>query len=151
MAPGQSTNGIRDKCRRCDAIIGSLVFVGLLSAGASSQTQKGATVSIRSTQADKACVHKLDFSEAPKLKALAERARRIGNEIYPKVLAIVAEDTSKLPHQFDIVFKKYLKPGHPGRTQGAKIRLVVVQMSKDSAWKLQKAWRTGQDGRVMEE
>ena len=151
VAPVHSANNIKDKLRRWAAIIGSFVSVGSLSACAASKTQKGATVSIRRPQAGKAFVRKVDFSQTPELKDLAERARQIGNEMYPKVLALLADDPSKLPQHFDIVFKKYLKPGHPGRTQGAKIRLVVVQMSKDSAWKLQKAWRTGQDGRVMEE
>ncbi len=99
--------------RPCAAIIGSLVLVGVLSACASSQTQRGANASIRSSQADKPCVRKVDFSAAPELKELAERARQIGNEVYPKILALVMEDTSKAPHEFDIVFKKRLKPNEP--------------------------------------
>jgi hypothetical protein len=111
VAPVHRANRIKDKLRRRAASIGSFVFVGFLSACASSQTQKGATASIKSPAADKAFVRKVDFSQAPELKDLAERARRIGNEMYPKVL----------------------------------------RTSEDSTWTLQKAWRTGPDGRVIEE
>ena len=117
------SNRIKDKLRRRAASIGSLVLLGLLSACASSQAQKGATISIRGPSADKAFVRKVDFSRAPELKDLAERARRIGNEMYPKVLALLADDTSNLPHQFHIVFKRHTSGGAPGTTLGTTIRL----------------------------
>jgi len=125
---------MKDELRRWAAIIGSLGFLGWLSACASSKTQAGATVSIRNPQADKACVRKVDFNEAPELKEVAGRARHIGNEMYPKVLAIVAEDTSKLPQQFDIVFKKHFKPGDPGRTQGSRIWLDAEWLANNPAY-----------------
>jgi hypothetical protein len=74
---------MKDKLRRCAPIIGPLVFASLLGACASSQAQKGATIAIRSPAADKTSVRKVDFSRAPELKDLAERARSIGNEMYP--------------------------------------------------------------------
>jgi hypothetical protein len=102
-------------------MVGTLVFLGLLGACASSPTLKDATVTTRRPQADKAFVRKVEFSGAPEMRELAERARRIGNEMYPKVLALLADDSSRLPRQFDIVFKKHL--GSPGVTSGRTIRL----------------------------
>ena len=109
--------------RRCAATVGSLVFAGLLSACVSSQTHKGATVSAGGPAADKAFVRRVDYSEAPEMKELAERARQIGNEMYPKVLAVLADDTSTLPQQFHIIFKKHTSGGAPGTTLGTTIRL----------------------------
>ena len=123
VARVHSANNIKDKLRRWAAIIGSFVSVGSLSACAASKTQKGATVSIRSPEAVKAFVRKVDFSRTPELKELAARARHIGNEMYPKVLALLADDPSKLPQHFDIVFKKYRQPTTGGTTQSAKISL----------------------------
>jgi len=96
--------------------------------------QKGANASIRSSQADKACVRKVDFSEAPELKELAERARRIGNEMYPRVLALLADDTSNLPHQFDIVFKRHTSRGAPGATRVRTIRLNAGWLANSPAY-----------------
>ena len=57
-------------------------------------------------------VRKLDFSRAPDAKDLEERARQIGNEMYPKVVELLADGKTKLPRQFDIVFRKNLsRPG----------------------------------------
>src|SRR5207249_5670894 len=56
-------------------------------------------------------------------KDLAERARQIGNEVYPKILTLLADDRSKLPRQFDIIFKKHISSGAPGVTLGKRIRL----------------------------
>src|SRR6266542_6306843 len=61
--------------------------------------------STNNTQSGKASVRKVDFSEAPEAKELAEHARRIGIEVYPKILALLADGASKLPRQFDIVLK----------------------------------------------
>jgi len=47
---------------------------------------------------------------------LAEHARQFGNEMYPKVLALLADDNSRSPHQFDILFKKHTWRGNPGVT-----------------------------------
>ncbi len=96
--------------------------------------QIGATVSIRRPQAGKAFVRKVDFSQTPELKDLAERARQIGNEMYPKVLALLADDPSKLPQHFDIVFKKYRQPTTGATTQGAKISLDAEWFAKNPGY-----------------
>ena len=56
-----------------------------------------------------AFVRKVDYSDAPRIKELAERAREIGNENYPKILTLLTNDTLKFPQQFDIVFKSHLR------------------------------------------
>ena len=57
-------------------------------------------------------VRKVDFSQTPEVKELAERARQIGNQMYPQVVALLADGTAKLPSHFDIVFRKKLsRPG----------------------------------------
>ena len=53
---------------------------------------------------------------------MAERARQIGDEIYPIVVALLADDSSKIPRQFDIDFKKNLA-GYFGQTVGTTINL----------------------------
>lgn len=60
-----------------------------------------------------AAVRKVDFSKAPELKELAEHARQFGNEMYPKVCALFADEGAKPPRQFDIVLKplKSLRTG----------------------------------------
>jgi Peptidase of plants and bacteria len=68
-------------------------------------------------------VRKVDFSEAPEMKELAGHARQIGDDIYPQILALLAEDTAKLPRQFGIVFKRRLTGDNAGGTQGTLIEL----------------------------
>jgi len=58
----------------------------------------------------------VDYSEAPEVKELAEHARRVGNEMYPKIVALLADDTSKLPQHFVIGFKRRTWRGMPGVT-----------------------------------
>ena len=72
------------------------------------------TASAKGAAADTAFVRSVDFNQAPEMNDLAERARQIGNEVYPKILTLLADDRSKLPRQFDIVFKKHISSGAPG-------------------------------------
>src|SRR5689334_17215892 len=73
---------------------------------------------------DKPPVRSVDFSRAPEARELAERARQLGNAAYPKILAILDGDPSKLPQRFDIVFKPRVDKGqHGGKTVGTKIYL----------------------------
>ena len=88
------------------------------------------TVSTNNTQSRKRSVRKVDLSGAPEVEALAERARRVGNEMYPKILALLADGSSKLPRQFDIVFKKHLE-GNFGQTVGATINLRAEWFAKN--------------------
>ena len=57
------------------------------------------------------------------MQEMAEHARRLGNEIYPKILALLVEDPGKAPAQFDIIFKSHLKPGKTGVTKNTRIYL----------------------------
>jgi hypothetical protein len=68
-------------------------------------------------------VRNVDFREAPEMRDLAERARRTGDEVYPKILVLLADETTKSPRQFDIVFTRRLKSFAAGATQGSKISL----------------------------
>jgi hypothetical protein len=54
-------------------------------------------------------VRKVDFNQTPDMKELAEHARGIGNELYPKVLALMDDGSARLPRQFDIIFKKHIE------------------------------------------
>jgi hypothetical protein len=58
-------------------------------------------------------VRRVDFRECPECRELADRARKLGNEVYPRVLALLADGTAKLPTQFDIVFKKEIIEANP--------------------------------------
>ena len=86
--------------------------------------------SANNAQSGRASVRKVDFSEVPEVKELAERARRIGNEMYPKILALLADGSTKLPRQFDIVFRKHLV-GNFGQTVGATINLRAEWFAKN--------------------
>jgi len=61
---------------------------------------------------------------------LAEHARRIGNEMYSKILALLADDSSTLPRRFDIVFKRHIE-GNFGQTVGATINLRAEWFAKN--------------------
>src|SRR5687768_15936641 len=74
----------------------------------------------------------VDYSQAPKARELAERARGLGNEVYPKILTLLADHPSKSPPQFDIVFKKDLK-GNFGQTVGATINLRADWFARNPA------------------
>jgi len=54
-------------------------------------------------------VRKVDCSRVPEMKEMAVRARQIGDEMYPKILALLVDDPSKVPRQFDIIFRKHLR------------------------------------------
>ena len=108
-------------------ILGLLVSVALHLCGCASGRP---IVSTNDTPPGNASVRKVDFSEAPEARALAEHARRIGNEMYPKILALLAADSSKLPRQFDIVFKKSLV-GNFGQSVGTTINLRAEWFAKN--------------------
>jgi hypothetical protein len=50
-------------------------------------------------------VRRVDVSQTPDLKPLAAPARQIGNEFYPKVCALLADEGFRPPDQFDIIFQ----------------------------------------------
>ena len=108
-------------------ILGLLVSVALHLCGCASGRP---IVSTNDTPPGNASVRKVDLCEAPEVKESAEHARRIGNEIYPKILTLLADDSSKLPLQFDIVFRKHLE-GNFGQTVGATINLRAEWFAKN--------------------
>ncbi len=115
--------------RECRVVLSSALLAAVCFSGCASGPS---TASTKRTETDKpASVRRVAFGEAPEMKKLAERAGQIGNEMYPKIYALLADDTSKVPRQFDIVFKKHLKPGDAGRTQGTKIRLDAKWFAKN--------------------
>jgi len=48
------------------------------------------------TEDDATSVRKVVYSQTPEMKQLAERARRLGNEVYPKILTLFDDDTSQV-------------------------------------------------------
>jgi hypothetical protein len=83
-------------------------------------------------KASSECVRRVDFAQVPEMKELAERARRLGNEIYPKVLKVLVEDASGIPKQFDIVFRKKAPVDFPAVTRGRTIYVGAHFFFKDS-------------------
>jgi hypothetical protein len=84
-------------------------------------------------------VRKVDWRQAPGMKDLAERARKIGDEAYPKILALLVDDVSTAPQQFDIIFmplrsrntgQTHLKSGN---TKDAKVFINADYFSTNSA------------------
>ncbi len=68
-------------------------------------------------------VRRVDFRQAPELKDLAERARQLGNLLYPQVCALLADGDAAFPRQFDIEFKRKLPRGRTGDSPIGRIRL----------------------------
>jgi hypothetical protein len=54
-------------------------------------------------------VRNIDIHDAPEAQALAERARQIGDDVYPQILDLLGDGQSKLPDQFDIIFREHLR------------------------------------------
>jgi len=61
-------------------------------------------------------VRSVDVRDAPEAQALAERARQIGNDMYPQIVALLGDGKSDLPRQFDIVMREHL--GRPQSDAG---------------------------------
>jgi hypothetical protein len=47
------------------------------------------------------------FKDTPEIKSLADQARKIGNESYPKILHVLGIQESEAPAHFDIVFQNH--------------------------------------------
>ena len=52
-------------------------------------------------------VREVIFKDTPEITSLAERARIVGNESYPKILQLLGEKESEAPKHFDIVFQNH--------------------------------------------
>jgi hypothetical protein len=74
-------------------------------------------------------VRSVIFKDAPEIRSLADRARKTGNESYPKVLEVLGETPSEAPKHFDIVFQNHastktlLNDSSGGFTKGGTIYL----------------------------
>lgn len=68
-------------------------------------------------------VRRVDIRETPGLKELAERVRRVGNEVYPQIVGMLSDVSPKPPRQFDIVFKQSLTNGNLGMGGSSSIWL----------------------------
>ena len=68
-------------------------------------------------------VRRVDYGVSPQMKTLAERARVIGNQLYPGVCALLEDGKSRVPRRFDICFKKDLPNGNSGATRITQICL----------------------------
>ena len=68
-----------------------------------------------------ASVRQVDFTETPELKDWAEHARRLGDELYPRLLALLTNETTKPVREFDIVFKKRLLGDNRGVAAGKTV------------------------------
>ncbi|MDB6125344.1 MAG: hypothetical protein JWQ71_4337 [Pedosphaera sp.] len=69
-------------------------------------------------------VRKVKFSGTPEQPGLAEHARQIGNEFYPKILALFPDDAPKVAQQFDIIFKP-LKSHNSGETYASRAKIYL--------------------------
>src|SRR5215471_11046594 len=78
------------------------------------------TLCCRSTSSSKPAqdlfVHSLEFDTASQ-KALAERAKQIGNRMYPRVCALLSDGKCQSPPSFDIQVKPRLPNGNMGQTR----------------------------------
>lgn len=101
------------------------IFVNSLFIGLLVLVSGCGTVSSRKVGVGATPVRQVDFSKAPELKELAEHARQFGNEMYPKVCALFAEDGVKPPLQFDLT----LKPIRSDRTGETCVELRSIRMN----------------------
>jgi hypothetical protein len=53
-------------------------------------------------------IRRVEAPNTPEDQALAERARRIGDEVYPQILQLLGDGQSKLPRRLDIVLREHL-------------------------------------------
>lgn len=68
-------------------------------------------------------VRKVEFGGPSQTKALAERARKTGDQMYPSVCALLADGNWDFPSQFDICFKKELPQMRTGEARMTQICL----------------------------
>lgn len=77
-------------------------------------------------------VRSVDVSAAPELAMMVERVRQVGDHVYPHILALLEDESTKSPRQFDVRFS--VKPdGHPGETTGLTITLQAAWLRNNPA------------------
>src|SRR5579859_5689989 len=81
------------------------------------------------TASGQSSVRNVDYRQTPEAKDLAEQVRRIGNDVYPKIRALLTDGTSRSPRQFDVVFVRRLK-GKIAQTLNGTISLGIDWVSK---------------------
>ena len=64
---------------------------------------------------------------------MAEHARELANETYPQILALLGQPISRVPLQFDIVFKQQLESGNVGQARLEEIQLSAAWIDGPSA------------------
>jgi len=118
---------------QCVYIWIGVLFLSLKGCSASDSHDREAKGGYRSIQGHtNEAVRIVDASEVPKLKGLCEQARRFGNEMYPKIVALFSDGSSTLPQQFDIVFKQQVdKADHGGMAIGTRIYLNGSELIKN--------------------
>ena len=97
-------------------ILGFFIGAGLLLLCSCS------TMATRNVPADSS-VRQVDFRAAPEMKIFAGRVRQVGDEMYPRICALLAESNSTFPRQFDVCFKQHLARGQYGEAEITQIRL----------------------------
>lgn len=85
----------------------------------------------------KPSVRHVDFRRARHAAALAEQARLLGNQLFPKVRELWNDGTHQAPEQFSIVFRERLPRGVPAQTRGTTVFLSSTWLaapSGDQEW-----------------
>src|SRR5580765_8576286 len=87
--------------------------------------------SISATPAGEVFVRKVDYSDAPQMRELSEHARQLGDEVYPKIFKLLAEDASRPPGQFDLIWKKRLESDFPAITRRTTVKLSAYWLMRN--------------------
>ena len=87
-----------------------LVVLVAIVAGGCASSPKGR--SAPGGETNRPSVRRVDFPPTPECGELAESARRLGNEAYPKILALLADEKVRMPRQFNIVITRQLAQNH---------------------------------------
>jgi Peptidase of plants and bacteria len=74
-------------------------------------------------QARPSSVRKVDFSAAQEYEAFAGHVRKVGNQMYPQVCALLSDGKTSFPLHFDVWLKPKLPKGNPGETRMSGIFL----------------------------
>jgi hypothetical protein len=103
--------------------ISRFVFAFVAAVGLCGCASTGPNLPAQRAAARQSPVRTVDFHQTPEMKELAQRARQLGKALYPKIVLLLAEDISKAPRQFDVVFKRNLRSGNTGTTKRTTIEL----------------------------
>lgn len=95
---------------------GFIVFAAALLAGCSTTRQK--------TALPVEPVRHVDFTEAPQLEDWSQHTREFGNEMYPRICALLLDESTPAPKRFDVIVKPF-KSRDRGWAHPARKRLYV--------------------------